>query len=169
MVLYQRRRSISCSYYAAGRGRGAAAAAATATAPPLSPPPPPAPPPPPPPPQQRLTATRTRTSPNTSAHVPPFYFDRHLAFIDFRAFSQPNPAYITILREPIARQVSAFGFFQQCVCETVGQWTPKIAADRGEQGNASAIQPALYRLAPDKVAKVSEFLTRYCSRGYPLG
>ena len=46
----------------------------------------------------------------------PYFYDRHLHFIDFRDFGYPNPTYISLVREPLARRVSSFYFLRECVC-----------------------------------------------------
>ena len=43
-------------------------------------------------------------------------YDRHVLFVDFSKFGEAPPLYINLLRDPIKVQVSAFYFWQECIC-----------------------------------------------------
>jgi hypothetical protein len=43
-------------------------------------------------------------------------FERHLHFVDFQAIGLPNPAYINLLRDPVAVRSSNFRFHRDCIC-----------------------------------------------------
>ena len=45
----------------------------------------------------------------------PFFYERHMYFIDFQAFQQPWPVYINIIRDPVDRVVSEY-YWTRKIC-----------------------------------------------------
>jgi hypothetical protein len=68
---------------------------------------------------REMTGHSAQLQKSTPVHSGKTLFERHIHFIDFNEFKEPNPVYINVLRDPADLRASGYYFYRDCVCNQV--------------------------------------------------